>query len=49
MLGALPEPEVSKNRERDHYDADDVEHVAHGVPPFRSFTLVAAGQSAHWT
>jgi hypothetical protein len=48
-LRALPEPDVSENREHDDYDADDVEHVAHGVPPSCSFTLVAADPSANWT
>ena len=49
LSGALPEPEISKDRERYDYDADDVEHVAHGLPPSCSFTLVASEPSAHWT
>jgi hypothetical protein len=34
LAGTLPEPEISKDRERDDHDADDIEHVAHGLPPF---------------
>jgi hypothetical protein len=44
----LPEPEVSENREHDDDNTDDVEHVAHGVPPL-PFTLASPDLSAHWT
>jgi hypothetical protein len=46
---SLPDPEVSEDRKRDDYDADDVKRVGHGVPPSYSFTLGAGDPSAHWT
>jgi hypothetical protein len=49
LVSLLPESEVSENREHDDDDTDDVEDVAHGVPPFLSFTLVPPDPPAHWT
>jgi hypothetical protein len=46
---SLPDPEVSEDRKRDDYGADDVKRVGHGVPPSCPFTLGAGDPSAHWT
>src|SRR5437660_519360 len=48
MAMGLPESDVSENREHDDDDADDVEHVAHDVPPY-AFHSSPPTLSAHWT